>query len=346
VDAVAPHWRARLPPGSYADIAVELDTDDDYEEEEEVEEDEEEEEEEEAEPRDQRAHAPAARRKDGSEAVRPQSLTPGAHSEPGSPRARLRTPGRLADNAVQDNDARKQQQQEEEAGYVPELVMRGGGDRAGTSQFTGVYWNTHINKWQAQCKGKYLGRHTTEEGAARAYSKYLKDGVDPRPASSSRFKGVSWHKQSNKWAADCKGTRLGSHTMEEDAERAYSKYLKDGIDPVKHREANTSQFTGVSWNKQNGKWTAKYQRKYLGRHATEEAAAQAYNVEAARLGVALNVIPHAGATGAGTGPGAGGSAAPKRAAPMTPAAPATNKNTKRAAPKTLAATAPSKKLKL
>jgi hypothetical protein len=33
----------------------------------------------------------------------------------------------------------------------------------------------------------------------------------------------------------------------------------------------------VSWNKGCGKWRAQYKAKHLGLHATEEAAAQAYN---------------------------------------------------------------------
>jgi hypothetical protein len=51
----------------------------------------------------------------------------------------------------------------------------------------------------------------------------------------------------------------------------------------------------------------------FGRHTTEEAAARMYNVEAERFGVALNIIPPAGAlgTGAGGGGGAGVSARPE-----------------------------------
>jgi hypothetical protein len=132
--------------------------------------------------------------------------------------------------------------------------------------------------------------------------------------------------------------------MEEDAARACSKYLKDGITPVKYRAASTSQFMGVHWNKSDIKWRAKCRGKQLGNHTKEEDAARAYNVEAERLGRPLNVIPPAGAAGTGAGPragggagvGAGGSAGPKRAAPKTQATPATCTNTKRAAPTTLA----------
>jgi len=194
-----------------------------------------------------------------------------------------------------------------------------------------------------------LGLHPTEEAAARAYSKYLKDGIDPEPRGwcSSQFKGVSWDKQKNKWRALCNATHLGYHTTEEAAARAYSKYLKDGTDPIKHR---TSQFTGVFWNKNAHKWQAGCKQKYLGLHTTEGAAAQAYNVEAERIGVALNVIPPAGAArvgaGRGAGPSAGGGAGPKRAASKTPAAPAPSKKTKRDAPKPPATAATNKTMKL
>jgi len=190
------------------------------------------------EPRDQRAYMPGASHAEGdSEANRLHILTKGARSKTESQRLRLRTPGRAADNVVQ-------QQQEEEAGCDPVLTKSGGPSHASSSRFKGVSWNKDRNKWQARCKGTHLGHFTTEESAARACNKYLKDGVVPRRAVSSHVEGVSWTTQSSKWRAAFKGTNLGYHATEEEAARAYSKYLKDGIDPVKHREANTSQFKG------------------------------------------------------------------------------------------------------
>jgi len=46
--------------------------------------------------------------------------------------------------------------------------------------------------------------------------------------------------------------------------------------PVKRRPCS-SHFKGVSWHKSSGKWEARRQGKFLGYHATEEAAAQAYD---------------------------------------------------------------------
>jgi hypothetical protein len=229
--------------------------------------------------------------------------------------------------------------------------MRGGAGRAGASRFKGISWVEDKSKWLACYKGKHLGLHTTEEIAALALCKYLKDGSASKPPDclglcSSQFKGVTWNKDKNKWKTECNGTYLGYHATEEDAARAYIKYLNYGIDLVKHREVKTSLFTGVSWYKMENKWRAKCTGKYLGLYTTEEAAAQAYNVEAGRVGRPLNVIPPAGAVGTGVGLGAGGGAGPKRATPKTPAPPAASKKTKRAAPTTSAAPAASKKMKL
>jgi hypothetical protein len=65
--------------------------------------------------------------------------------------------------------------------------------------------------------------------------------------------------------------------------------------------------------KSSNKWIARCKTKSLGMHAAEEDAARAYNVEAARHGFTLNVIPTTGAAGAGEGAGC------KRAPPATAA---------------------------
>jgi phage terminase large subunit-like protein len=46
---------------------------------------------------------------------------------------------------------------------------------------------------------------------------------------------------------------------------------------VKHRGVRSSQLKGVSWEKGRGKWQARCERRHLGYHATEEAAARAYD---------------------------------------------------------------------
>ena len=49
---------------------------------------------------------------------------------------------------------------------------------------------------------------------------------------------------------------------------------------------------GVSWDKGKGRWRAVCKGRFLGCHATHEAAARAYNIEAERIELGdLNVIP-------------------------------------------------------
>ena len=134
-----------------------------------------------------------------------------------------------------------------------------------------------------------------------AYQNYIKDGVDPvnrREGNCSQFKGV-WHsKLRGKWTARCNGKHLGHHATEEAAARAHDKYVRDGLVPVLLREGSTSLFKGVGWNKSRGKWMAMCNEKYLGYHATEEAAARAYDKKAERLGrVDFNIIPPTGDAG-------------------------------------------------
>jgi hypothetical protein len=217
-------------------------------------------------------------------------------------------------------------------GIVPE-------SKTVSSHFKGVSWSQSNKKWQAQTKGKHLGCHATEEEAARAIDDYTKHGTVPvSMTGSSQFRGVFWDKSHNTWVAQSKGRYLGVHATEEEAARAVDDYAKCGTVPESKK--GSSQFKGVIWDKRNQKWNAKCQRKYLGLHAEEEDAARAYNVEAARLGLPLNIIPPAraagtgavggGGGGGGAGPGAGAPPGRKRAAPKAPAAAQKNKKIKHA----------------
>ena len=144
-------------------------------------------------------------------------------------------------------------------------------------------------------------------------------------ARPSRYNGVSWNKQSMKRAALLNGINLGVHETEDEAARACSKYLEDGIDPMQPwRDANTSKLKGVSFHKASGKWRAQCKGTYQGLHSTEEAAALAFN-EAERI---LHVIRPAGAARAGSRRGVGGGAGSKRAATPTSATRVTSKKTK------------------
>jgi len=111
-------WNGGGGGGEEATTGGEGDGEGEVEEEEEGEEDEDEEEEEDeeeaAEPRNLRAHVLGASPKGVIEDVRLQRLPPGARSEPGFPRARLPAPGRVADNAVQDDSIQQPVEEEEE----------------------------------------------------------------------------------------------------------------------------------------------------------------------------------------------------------------------------------------
>ena len=55
----------------------------------------------------------------------------------------------------------------------------------------GVFWDKNGNKWKATCKGTYLGLHTTEKSAARAYNVEAKrvgrplNGIPPAGGASA-----------------------------------------------------------------------------------------------------------------------------------------------------------------
>ena len=256
--------RARLPPKSYADYVVERDTDDDYQEGEEEEEEEVGEEEE------------------------------------------------AADNiigSISTGEAR-----------TIENYVKGGVNslkhQVHTSQFKGVHKDTRTGNWRAVCNRKRLGTHATEQAAAQTYGEYVGDGgAHVQRPTTSQFKGALWDKSTGTWRAKCKRTHLGSHATEEAAARAYTKYVEDGIVPEKHPPS--SQFTGVSWNKKTGNWRARYNKTSLGHHATEEAAAQAYDIEVERIGsFDLNVMPPAGDTDDGSNTAAPPAAAAAAAAAL------------------------------
>ena len=123
------------------------------------------------------------------------------------------------------------------------------------------------------------------------------DGDSTTRTTSSRFWGVSWHQQNNKWQAqyqdaDGKTRSLGTFDDEEEAARAYNKAIRDaGLEGRRktnavdatgtlvpksgdHRARDrsavvapdaarapteaTSKFWGVCWNKNQRRWLAYY----------------------------------------------------------------------------------------
>jgi len=96
---------------------------------------------------------------------------------------------------------------------------------------------------------------------------------------SSQYTGVYLDKKTKKWQAEInfKGIKvyLGLFELEIHAHYAYKKVLleiEQGLDlnilypKWRHK---TSQYKGVSWDKNRNKWVAKYKEKNLGRFNTE-----------------------------------------------------------------------------
>ena len=141
----------------------------------------------------------------------------------------------------------------------------------GTSKYTGVTWYNASNKWLAQIainsKKKNLGLFETEDEAHETYQKALKmlnegDLSFMKPKEfSSKYKGVSWQKDRNKWVSrikiNGKQKNLGSFTSEEDAADAYQKALKmyhEGDSSFMETKTPSSQYKGVCWYKSTNKW--------------------------------------------------------------------------------------------
>eukprot|EP00984_Skeletonema_dohrnii_P034375 scaffold33542_cov132-Skeletonema_dohrnii-CCMP3373.AAC.1 len=143
----------------------------------------------------------------------------------------------------------------------------------GASKYTGVSFNKAMNKWQAKIymdgKARFIGSYEKEDKAAvdyaRAVYKYKKQGtlgkareqnliidlsdVPPQPplpkikgrikdgASASKYTGVSFHRQQNKWHAQImiegKTRHIGLYENEEEAAvdyaRAVVKYKGQGV---------------------------------------------------------------------------------------------------------------------
>ena len=111
----------------------------------------------------------------------------------------------------------------------------------GTSKYIGVNLHKHSNKWRANIRvnGKriHLGHFKTELEASEYYQNALKaienneEIVVKKPIQTSSYKGVSWHKQSNKWKASIyingKTKHIGHFNTELEAHNSYQNKLSE-----------------------------------------------------------------------------------------------------------------------
>jgi hypothetical protein len=104
---------------------------------------------------------------------------------------------------------------------------------------------------------------------------------------SSKYTGVSWKKNRNKWVANIKingeKKHLGYFILEEAAAEAYQnalKMLNEGDLSFMKPKEYSSGYKGVSWKKKISKWVANIKidgkLKHLGYFTSEEEAAEAY----------------------------------------------------------------------
>ncbi|KAG1681330.1 hypothetical protein FOA52_007376 [Chlamydomonas sp. UWO 241] len=136
-------------------------------------------------------------------------------------------------------------------------------------------------------------------------------GQERKQRSSSLFVGVSWHKTSSSWNAwisnpqTKRNRHIGSYTSEEDAARAYDcaavqacgsgtkrnfpgELVSDWLPATlgeKWKQRSSSSYFGVSWSSSKSAWQAhlsglQTKQRHIGRFASEEDAARAYDYAA------------------------------------------------------------------
>jgi hypothetical protein len=114
------------------------------------------------------------------------------------------------------------------------------------SKYRGVSWNKKNKKWDANInydgKKHHVGYFEGEEEAARIYDKAARAQHGDKaqlnfpaegesgPRQSSKYRGVSWDKNKNKWKAqlryDGKQHNIGYFEGEEEAARAYDRAVR------------------------------------------------------------------------------------------------------------------------
>jgi len=151
------------------------------------------------------------------------------------------------------------------------------------SQYKGVTWHKQRKKWYAQVtdrqvwvkkqKQKYGGYFNEEIDAAKRVNQLCEEMEIPllNPTTNaipnqqqakeqtSQYKGVYYHKQKRKWCA-----RI--YTKEKKQQNV--GMFKDELDAIStttsqqyKKKQKTSQYKGVNWQKEKGKWYVQVQKK-------------------------------------------------------------------------------------
>jgi hypothetical protein len=110
-----------------------------------------------------------------------------------------------------------------------------------SSKYSGVHWSIKAKKWISQIyfnkKRIHLGCFGNEEEASLIYTNAVKsiekgeEIVSNKKIKYSKYKGVSWKKQTKKWSAHItinkKLKHLGYFFTEKEAYNAYKKFKKE-----------------------------------------------------------------------------------------------------------------------
>ena len=153
-----------------------------------------------------------------------------------------------------------------------------GGARTASSRFWGVNWNRRDKKWMAYYRdadGKQhsIGYFDDDEEAARARDQAVRDA------------GLEGQRKTN--AVDATGA-LVPRVRQMSKPRDRSAVVAP--DAARAPTATTSKFWGVTWNRKDKKWHARYRdadgkKRHIGYFDTQEAAAHAVNAAIRRAGL-------------------------------------------------------------
>ena len=108
----------------------------------------------------------------------------------------------------------------------------------GVSKYIGVSWDKKVDKWRSaisqEGKSVYLGTYAIEEEAAEAYQEALRKILLGEkitqyinPTKTSKYKGVNWDKQRQKWLVRFRSKNIGRFLDEDEAGLLYKKALDE-----------------------------------------------------------------------------------------------------------------------